>query len=45
MELGAIEGVLIGESLAWGCTGMMTAMEGNGIKMNILLYQLVTDEH
>ena len=29
--LGAIEGVLIAEELAYGCTGMMTAIEGNGL--------------
>jgi len=31
LGLGAIEGVLIAEGLAWGCTGMMTAMEANGL--------------
>jgi len=31
LELGCLEGVLIGEELAYGCTGIMTAMEGNGL--------------
>jgi acyl-CoA dehydrogenase len=29
--LGAIEGVVIAEELAWGCTGIMTAIEANGL--------------
>lgn len=29
--LGALEGVLIAEELAWACSGMMTAMEANGL--------------
>ena len=29
--LGAIEGVVIAEEMAYGCTGMMTAIEGNGL--------------
>jgi acyl-CoA dehydrogenase len=31
LDLGCFEGVLIGEELAYGCTGIMTAMEGNGL--------------
>lgn len=31
LGLGSIEGCIIGENLAWGCTGMMTAIEGNGL--------------
>merc|ERR550537_2070222 len=31
LGLGCFEGVLIGEELAYGCTGIMTAMEGNGL--------------
>ena len=31
LELGAVDGVLIGEELAWGCTGIGTAMEANGL--------------
>ncbi|MES2640575.1 MAG: acyl-CoA dehydrogenase family protein [Myxococcota bacterium] len=31
MELGAFEGVLIAEELAWGCSGIGTAMEANGL--------------
>lgn len=27
----ALDGVIVGEELAYGCTGMMTAMEGNGL--------------
>ena len=29
--LGALEGVIIAEELAYGCTGMMTAIEANGL--------------
>jgi alkylation response protein AidB-like acyl-CoA dehydrogenase len=29
--LHALDGVVVGEELAYGCTGMMTAMEGNGL--------------
>jgi len=31
MELGAVDGVIIAEELAWGCTGIGTAMEANGL--------------
>ncbi|MDP2308209.1 MAG: acyl-CoA dehydrogenase family protein [Pseudomonadota bacterium] len=31
LELGAFEGVLIAEELAWGCSGIGTAMEANGL--------------
>ena len=31
LELGAVEGVIIAEALSWGCTGMFTAMEANGL--------------
>ncbi len=31
MELGAVEGVLIAEELAYGCSGIGTAMEANGL--------------
>jgi len=31
LGLGCLEGVLIGEELAYGCTGIMTAMEANGL--------------
>ena len=31
LGLGCFEGVLIGEELAYGCTGIMTAMEANGL--------------
>ena len=31
LGLGCMEGVLIGEELAYGCTGIMTAMEANGL--------------
>jgi acyl-CoA dehydrogenase len=31
LGLGCIEGVIIGEELAYGCTGIMTAMEANGL--------------
>ena len=31
MGLGCLEGCLIGEELAYGCTGIMTAMEANGL--------------
>jgi acyl-CoA dehydrogenase len=31
MELGAVDGLLIAEELAWGCTGIGTAIEANGL--------------
>ena len=31
LELGAVDGILIAEELAWGCTGIGTAMEANGL--------------
>ena len=31
LGLGAVDGILIGEELAWGCTGIGTAMEANGL--------------
>ncbi len=31
LALGRLEGLLIGEELAWGCTGIGTAMEANGL--------------
>jgi acyl-CoA dehydrogenase len=31
LGLGCVEGVIIGEELAYGCTGIMTAMEANGL--------------
>jgi acyl-CoA dehydrogenase len=31
MELGAMDGVIIAEELAWGCSGIGTAMEANGL--------------
>lgn len=31
LGLGAVDGVIIAEELAYGCTGMMTAMEANGL--------------
>ena len=31
LELGALEGVLMAEELAWGCSGIGTAMEANGL--------------
>jgi len=31
LGLGCMEGVIIGEELAYGCTGIMTAMEANGL--------------
>ena len=31
MGLSALDGVIIGEELAWGCTGIGTAMEANGL--------------
>merc|ERR1719231_246657 len=31
LGLGALDGCLIAEELAWGCTGMMTAIEANGL--------------
>ena len=31
LGLGCFEGVIIGEELAYGCTGIMTAMEANGL--------------
>lgn len=31
LGLGCTEGVIIGEELAYGCTGIMTAMEANGL--------------
>ena len=31
LGLGALDGILIAEELAWGCTGIGTAMEANGL--------------
>ncbi|MEL6346973.1 MAG: acyl-CoA dehydrogenase family protein [Myxococcota bacterium] len=31
LELGAMDGLLIAEELAWGCTGIGTAIEANGL--------------
>lgn len=31
MGLGVLDGVIIAEETAWGCTGIMTAMEANGL--------------
>ncbi len=31
LELGAFDGILLAEELAWGCTGIGTAMEANGL--------------
>jgi acyl-CoA dehydrogenase len=31
LELGALDGILLAEELAWGCTGIGTAMEANGL--------------
>ncbi len=31
LELGAMDGILLAEELAWGCTGIGTAMEANGL--------------
>jgi len=31
LQLGALDGVLIAEELAWGCSGIGTAMEANGL--------------
>jgi len=31
LELGAVDGLLIAEELAWGCTGIGTAIEANGL--------------
>ena len=31
LELSALDGLLIAEELAWGCTGIGTAMEANGL--------------
>ena len=31
LNLGALDGVLLAEELAWGCTGIGTAMEANGL--------------
>src|SRR5688572_1983966 len=31
LELGSVDGILIAEELAWGCSGIGTAMEANGL--------------
>jgi acyl-CoA dehydrogenase len=31
LELGCLDGIFIGEELSWGCTGINTAIEGNGL--------------
>jgi hypothetical protein len=31
LDLGALDGVVLAEELAWGCTGIGTAMEANGL--------------
>ena len=33
MELGALDGALVAEALAWGCTGISTAIEANGLAL------------
>ncbi|TVQ92226.1 MAG: acyl-CoA dehydrogenase [Deltaproteobacteria bacterium] len=33
MGLGALDGALVAEALAWGCTGIGTAMEANGLAL------------
>jgi len=33
MELGSMDGCLVGEALAWGCTGISTAIEANGLAL------------
>ncbi|KAJ0404376.1 hypothetical protein ATCC90586_003119 [Pythium insidiosum] len=37
LGLGSLDGVIIGEELAYGCTGMMTAMEANSLAAAPLL--------
>lgn len=37
LGLGSLDGVIIGEELAYGCTGMATAMEANGLATAPLL--------
>ena len=33
MELGSMDGALVAEALAWGCTGISTAIEANGLAL------------
>jgi len=35
LGLGVFDGCLMAEELAWGCTGIMTAMEGSGLGVSI----------
>lgn len=40
--MGVFEGCLIAEELAYGCSGMKTAIEGSGLGVNIvMLIQIV----
>lgn len=38
MELGIFDGCLISEALAYGCSGIMTAVETSGLAVNIYFY-------
>lgn len=35
MGLGVFEGCLMGEELAYGCTGIATAIEANGLGVSL----------
>lgn len=43
LGLGVFDGCLIAEELAYGCTGIMTAMEGSGlgVSLNPYLYCII----
>lgn len=40
LGLGVFDGCLIAEELAYGCTGIMTAMEGSGLGVSSNLFLL-----
>lgn len=44
MGLGVLDGVIIAEETAWGCTGIMTAMEANGLAQAPLIVAGTQDQ-
>lgn len=48
LNMGVFEGCLVAEELAYGCTGIMTAMEASGLGVSVLfvlIYFLLYREH
>lgn len=40
MDVGVFDGCLVAEELAFGCTGIMTAMEASGLGVSVMLLLL-----